>query len=101
MIYSPQNPLPEDQAKRIKDWLNDPAFSDFSALVANLAAYHTSLAGNSMVSGEESDKVDAERHAADARKFIFTNSVLQGVKVGQIPLHVSKLLPKPLTESEP
>lgn len=93
-------PLPEDQVKKVREWLANPAFFIFTGWLATKAAMHAADAGNLMVEATDVSKLEAEKSAAEARKYLGAHEIMsQFFNRNFVPEH-AQLLPKPMTEEQ-
>jgi hypothetical protein len=100
MIHLEYLPLPEAQAKAVREWLANPAFATFVGWLSNQAAKHTAEAGNLLVEGREDNELEAKRVADEARKFKAAWEIMvQFTDRSFQPDHV-RLIPKPVNVSE-
>lgn len=89
-------PLPEVQAKQVRDWLAQPAFGIFVEWLSIQAAKHTAEAGNLIVQGGDPELIEAQKSAAEARRFQAAWEImLQFMDRNFIPDHV-KLVHQPI-----
>ena len=89
--------LPEDRAKLVKEWLQQPAAQIFVAWLSNQCAGLAAEAGNKMVENQEGDEADARNLAERARQYLGAFEIMSKVLPNDFQFEVATFREKPLT----
>jgi len=93
-------PLPEVQAKAVRDWLKNPAFDTFVSWLANKAAAYAAESGNLMMRGTAPDKIEAERKADEGRKYAEAWEIMLQFADRNFTPELTQLTPRPVTTKQ-
>jgi hypothetical protein len=92
--------MPEDRAKQIKLWLQDPAAQVFVNWLSNQCAALAAEAGNQLVDGGESDEADAKATAEKARQYLSAFEIMAKVIPKDFKFQIVTFREKPLSTQE-
>lgn len=95
MIQVQQRVLPETEANDISEWLRDPRAKRYITYLEHRAAERTAHAGNLLLEGTETAKVDAKTAAEEARQLHAVINLLREHSAFEYKFRVIELKPQP------
>lgn len=100
MIHIEQKPLTDPEVKAIRRWLAAADCEAFKRYLLGRAAELTAEAGNALMKGEDSDKIDADGDAKSARHYIEACNIISSCQQPGFEFLTVQLTPKPTSKPE-